>query len=53
VGDNPSQLAALKALNYEIRMIRGGDGAGVVVGPEDAPISGARVSGNRLDRNSF
>lgn len=54
VGDNPAQLAALKALKFEIQMIRGGDVAGAVVGPEDAPISGASVSiGNRHDRSSF
>ncbi len=54
IGDNPPLLAALKALKYEIQMIRGGDVSGVVVGPEDAPISGAKVSfGYRHARSSF
>jgi uncharacterized GH25 family protein len=53
-GDSPGMEAALKALKYEIRMFRGGDVEGVVLGPEDAPISGATVTGgNRYDQNSF
>lgn len=53
-GDNPSQLAALKSLKHEIRMILGGDVAGVVLGPEDTPISGASITaGNRHDQSAF
>ena len=53
-GDSPAMIAALKALKYEIQMFRGGDIAGVVLGPEDAPIAGAAVTaGNRYDQNVF
>jgi hypothetical protein len=53
-GDSPGMEAALKALKHEIRMFRGGDIAGLVLGPEDAPISGAAVTaGNRYDQTAF
>lgn len=53
IGEDPSAQARLKALKHEIRMLRGGDVTGVVLGPDEQPLAGALVSvGHQYDQSS-